>query len=236
MLSPRGEVVLCATSPTCPLTRDSYQASLKRAVKHGLFFSSCLHSSQRPRAQEFTFHSLGFSSRGGEAKQLKRRPGFLRACLFSPSLSLYKPPYYPPTSSSSSSFFFSVNSIHSGKGSKKHNSCAEEKWRWRRDECWFTRAHCRGWNRPSLVLWLGKERKKKKGGKEKHKTLGIKGCKTVQLRATPLLSAAASASCLLTCAVTRGQHRLHRAGASSGALWLRATRREGELIFPFTCL
>lgn len=67
------------------------------------FFSSCLHSSQRPRAQEFTFHRLGFSSRGGEAKQLKRRPGFLRACLF--SLSLSNPPYYPPTSSSFLFFF-----------------------------------------------------------------------------------------------------------------------------------
>lgn len=55
-------------------------------------FSSCLHSSQRPQAQEFTFHSLGFSSHGGEAKQLKRRLGFLRACLF-----------FPPSSSSSSS-------------------------------------------------------------------------------------------------------------------------------------
>lgn len=62
-------------------------------------FSSCLHSSQRPLAQEFTFHSLGFSSHGGEAKQLKRRLGFLRACL-------------------SSFFSFSVNSIHLGKGSK----------------------------------------------------------------------------------------------------------------------
>lgn len=88
------------------------------------FFSSCLHSSQRPRAQEFTFHSLGFSSRGGEAKQLKRRPGFLRACLFSPSLS-NPPPSDPPLLLLF--FFFSVNSIHSGKGSKKHNSCAEEK-------------------------------------------------------------------------------------------------------------
>lgn len=62
-------------------------------------FLLCLHSSQRPQAQEFTFHSLGFSSHGGEAKQLKRRLGFLRACLFS-------------------FFFFSVNSIHFGKGSK----------------------------------------------------------------------------------------------------------------------
>lgn len=51
-------------------------------------FSSCLQSSQRPRAQEFTFHSLGFSSYGGEAKQLKRRllfflVFFLRASFFS---------------------------------------------------------------------------------------------------------------------------------------------------------
>lgn len=61
-------------------------------------FLLCLHSSQRPQAQEFTFHSLGFSSHGGEAKQLKRRLGFLRACLFS--------------------FFFSVNSIHFGEGNK----------------------------------------------------------------------------------------------------------------------
>lgn len=62
-------------------------------------FLLCLHSSQRPQAQEFTFHSLGFSNHGGEAKQLKRRLGFLRACLFS-------------------FFFFSVNSIHIGKGNK----------------------------------------------------------------------------------------------------------------------
>lgn len=64
-------------------------------------FLLCLHSSRRPRAQEFTFHSFGFSSHGGEAKQLKRRLGFLRACLFF-----------------SSFFSFSVNSIHFGKGSK----------------------------------------------------------------------------------------------------------------------
>lgn len=80
----------------------------------------------------------------------------------------------------------------------------------------YTRAL--SWMKQTISCSLAGERKKEKKGKEKHKTLGIKGCKTVQLRATPLLSAAASASCLLTCAVTRGQHRLHRAGASSGAL------------------
>lgn len=36
-------------------------------------FCCCLQSSQRPPAQEFTFHSPGFSSYGGEATQLKRR-------------------------------------------------------------------------------------------------------------------------------------------------------------------
>lgn len=45
-------------------------------------FSSCLQSSQRPRAQEFTFHSLGFSSYGEEAKQLKRRLFFFFPVFF----------------------------------------------------------------------------------------------------------------------------------------------------------
>lgn len=44
-----------------------------------------------------------------------------------------------------------------------------------------------------LLLFSGWGKKERKKGKEKHKTLGIKGCKTVQLRATPLLSAAAAA-------------------------------------------
>lgn len=90
----------CAPSPNAP-----YPGQLPGLPKEGSqvwAFSSCLHSSQRPQAQEFTFHSLGFSSHGGEAKQLKRRLGFLRACLY--SFFFF--------------FFFSVNIIEFGKGSK----------------------------------------------------------------------------------------------------------------------
>lgn len=88
----------CALSPNVPV-RDSYQASLKRAVKHGLSplspqfpaaTSSGIHISQ-PRIFQLWWR--------GEA--IKTSPGFFK------SVSLFFPV-----------FFFSVNSIHFGKGSK----------------------------------------------------------------------------------------------------------------------
>lgn len=88
----------CALSPNVPV-QDSYQASLKRAVKHGL---SPL-SPQFPAATSSGIHisQLWIFQPWWRGEAIKTSPGFFKSV-----------PFF------SSFFSFSVNSIHFGKGSK----------------------------------------------------------------------------------------------------------------------
>lgn len=191
-------MLLCAISKRpCP----GQLPGLPKEGSQAWAFSSCLHSSQRPLAQEFTFHSLGFSSHGREAKQLKRRLGFLRACL-------------------SSFFSFSVNSIHLGKGSK-NTIVARSRDREGEGESIDLHAHI-VMDKTDLLLFAGLKKKKLKQKKQKTRVWDsellpemyqLDKSRSAALLCSPRSALRARLSlCLLKCTVSRGQPRLHRAG------------------------
>lgn len=213
-------MLCCAPSPNAP-----YPGQLPGLPKEGSqvwAFSSCLHSSRRPQAQEFTFHSLGFSSHGGEAKQLKRRLGFLRACLYS---------FF---------FFFSVNIIQFGKGSK-NTIVARSRDGEGEGESIDLYAYIVMDKTDSLLFACFWRKKKNKtltlgfwAASPKMYQLDYKLAPRLLLLSSRLVSRAQPLPPQVECIpeTTWAAARW----ASSGALWLQATRHEGELIFPFTCL
>lgn len=162
---------------------DSYQASLKRAVKHGL---SAL-SPQLPAATGSGIHisQPRIFQPWWRGEAIKTSPGFFKSVSFFLLL-----------------FFFSVNSIHFGKGSKNtivaRSRDREAEW-----ESIDLHAFIVMDKTDSLLFWVEKTRLWDSGLRSE----------MYQLDKTGLVCSRRLSLCLLKCRVTRRQRRLLSAGA-----------------------